>query len=445
MVKRCPATIRITIRMREISNPRLLAFEVLTKVEIEGLYSNIVLPQWLGRSKLSREDKALATELVYGSLRMRGRHDSLISKVSNRPLAEIEEKVLICVRLGVHQLTQMRIPSHAAIFETVEIAKRAVGKSSGSFVNALLRSIDSLNLPKNAVDEENIEYLTAEYSHPEWIISSYFDSLKSRAEVIKLLQANNAPTSPNLIAWPGLSTVDELISAGAEPIPNSHNGAIFNGNPGDIPAIRERRAGVQDYGSQIVVEKFLDTFEEDLKWLDMCAGPGGKSAYLSAYINQHSGDFVANEISEHRAELVNQVVKNHHVTQFDARRLPESLGDFDRILLDAPCTGIGALRRRPEVRWRRSLEDLKSLTQLQTELLDAAAARLTVDGILAYVTCSSHQAETTFQIRAFLKRHSHFQRIRVNDARTDTLGDLQLWTHRDSTDCMYLSLLRRVK
>lgn len=430
--------------MREISNPRLLAFEVLTEVEINNLYSNLVLPQWLSRSDLSKEDRALATELVYGSLRMRGRHDSLISKVSSRSLADIDPKVVICLRLGIHQLTQMRIPSHAAIFETVELAKRVVGQSSATFVNAILRNVDGRRSEEVALDSLTIEDLATEYSHPEWIVSSYMDSLKSKTEVTELLRANNKAASPNLVAWPGLSTLDELISSGADILSGSRNGAVFDGNPGEIPAIRERRAGVQDLGSQIVVEKFLDTFEDGLRWLDMCAGPGGKAAYISAFIEQNSGDFIANEISEHRAALVNQVVKTHQVTNFDARNLPESLGSFDRILLDAPCTGIGALRRRPEVRWRRTVGDLKNLTQLQGELLDAAAARLKPYGILAYVTCSSHQAETTFQTRSFLKRHPNFERVTVNDNRSDTLGDLQLWTHRDHCDAMYLSMMRKV-
>lgn len=430
--------------MREISNPRLLAFEVLTEVEINNLYSNLVLPQWLSRSDLSKEDRALATELVYGSLRMRGRHDSLISKVSSRSLADIDPKVVICLRLGIHQLTQMRIPSHAAIFETVELAKRVVGQSSATFVNAILRNVDGRRSDEVALDSLSIEDLATEYSHPEWIVSSYMDSLKSKTEVIELLRANNKAASPNLVAWPGLSTLDELISSGADILSGSRNGAVFDGNPGEIPAIRERRAGVQDLGSQIVVEKFLDTFEDGLRWLDMCAGPGGKAAYISAFIEQNSGDFIANEISEHRAALVNQVVKTHQVTNFDARNLPESLGSFDRILLDAPCTGIGALRRRPEVRWRRTVGDLKNLTQLQGELLDAAAARLKPYGILAYVTCSSHQAETTFQTRSFLKRHPNFERVTVNDNRSDTLGDLQLWTHRDHCDAMYLSMMRKI-
>lgn len=428
--------------MRAISDARLLAFEALVEVDIHGSYSNLILPKMLGKSSLSPEDRAFASELVYGSLRMKGRHDSLIERASNRSLAEIDAKVLIILRIGVHQLTQMRVPSHAAIYETVELAKRATGKSSGSFVNAILRNIDgkSDHIPNG---EDQLKQMSLEHSHPEWIVSSYLDSLKSTIEVEKLLQANNVPARPMLIAWPGRSTIDELVLSGASPIPDSPISAVCEGDPGAIPAIRERRAGVQDRGSQIVVERFLDTFEENLRWLDLCAGPGGKAAYLSSVVSQRSGDFVANEVSEERARLVRQVVIDFPVLSHDGRNLPDSLGLFDRILVDAPCTGIGALRRRPEVRWRRTLQDLKNLTTLQAELLDEAARKIRPNGVIAYVTCSSHQAETKFQIKSFLKRHPTFNRIAVQDSRIDTDGDLQLWTHRDGCDSMFLSLLRR--
>jgi 16S rRNA (cytosine967-C5)-methyltransferase len=192
-----------------------------------------------------------------------------------------------------------------------------------------------------------------------------------------------------------------------------------------------------------VVEKFLDTFETGLRWLDMCAGPGGKAAYLSSVIQMRGGEFIANEISRERSSLVKQVVGTSEVVNFDARKLPIELGSFDRILLDAPCTGIGALRRRPEVRWRRTVQDLRSLTELQSELLDAAATVLNSEGIIAYGTCSSHQAETTFQIRAFLKRHPNFSRIPVRDPRANSDGELQLWTHRDGCDSMFLAMLKK--
>jgi 16S rRNA (cytosine967-C5)-methyltransferase len=388
-------------------------------------------------------DKAFAAELVYGSLRLKARHDLYISKASTRSLEDIDTKVLIALRLGVHQLKEMRVPSHAAINETVELAKRVAGKSTGGFVNALLRKIDDFSMEDLALPTDMQARLAAEYSHPEWIVSSYFDSLKNQVEVERLLRANNLPARPTLIAWPGRSTQNELVEAGANVIEGSVVAASYDGDPGDIDAIRERRAGVQDLGSQIVVEKFLRTYQPGLRWLDLCAGPGGKAAYLSSYINLHEGEFIANEISSERAKLVTQVVEKSEVINHDGRNLPSEIGSFDRILIDAPCTGIGALRRRPEVRWRRTLQDLKNLTTLQSELMDAAALHLKSEGVLAYVTCSSHQAETKFQIRSFLKRNAEFTRVPIEDSRSDEDGELQLWPHRDNCDAMFLSMLQK--
>ena len=427
---------------RRIDDPRLLAFEVLAEVGLQGAYSNLILPKALSESILEANDRAFATELVYGTLRMQGRHDHFISAASDRSLEQIDPKALIVLRLGTHQLKQMRVPSHAAIYESVELAKKVVGKSTASFVNAILRKIDSLDFEQLSKPTQEYARLALEYSHPEWIVSSYFDSLKNSSDVISLLQANNNPAKPTLIAWPGLATQGELLEAGALAIATSSVAATFDGNPGDIAAIRERRAGVQDLGSQLVVEKFYDQFKPNLRWLDLCAGPGGKAAYLSALLKRDGGSLLANEISNERAKLVSQVMHHGEVNVSDGRSMPDELGKFDRILLDAPCTGIGALRRRPEVRWRRNLQDLKNLTQLQSELLESATRLLSPGGIIAYVTCSSHQAETKFQIRSFLKQHSNFTRINVQDERADIDGDLQLWPHRDGTDAMFLSLLR---
>ena len=429
--------------MRIVSDARLLAFEVLIEVEESGAYSNLLLPKSLSKSNLTKVDRAFTAELVYGSLRLKAKHDLYISKASTRSLKEIDTKVLITLRLGVHQLKEMRVPSHAAINETVNLAKKVAGKSTGGFVNALLRKIDELSIDNLDLPDEVQTRLAAEYSHPEWIVSSYFDSLKNQNEVEDLLRANNLPTRPTLIAWPGRSTQNELIEAGAKSIEGSAVAATYEGDPGDIDAIRQRRAGVQDLGSQIVVEIFLKTYQPGLRWLDLCAGPGGKAAYLSSYINLHEGEFIANEISSERAKLVAQVVEKSMVINHDGRNLPSEIGSFDRILIDAPCTGIGALRRRPEVRWRRSLQDLKNLSLLQSELLGSAALRLKSGGVLAYVTCSSHQAETKFQIRSFLKKNIEFSRVPIEDSRADLDGDLQLWPHRDDCDAMFISMLQK--
>jgi len=201
--------------MRTISNSRLLAFEAFAEVEIHGKYSNLILPKMLAQSTLSLEDRALVSELVYGTLRMQRRYDALITRSSTRSLSEIDEKVRIVLRLGIHQLTQMRIPSHAAIYETVDLAKRVVGKRCASFCNAILRKIDQDPTPLLESGDQ-LSTIALNHSHPDWIISSYMDSLKSLEEVESLARSNNIPAAPTLIAWPGRSTVDELIECGAQ-------------------------------------------------------------------------------------------------------------------------------------------------------------------------------------------------------------------------------------
>jgi 16S rRNA (cytosine967-C5)-methyltransferase len=413
--------------------PRQLAWELLFEVENSNLYSNIVLPKALGESGYEKRDKGLVTELVYGTLRMRGFCDSAIRIHLDRKLEDLDLKVLTTLRMGAYQLLVMRMPAHAAVDETVELAKIVSGKSAASFVNAIMRRISEN-------PDHNPEKLEDRYSHPTWIINALRDALGNDELVAAQLEADNEIANPTLIPWPDRATTEELQEAGAEQIPGSLRAFSYKGSPGEIAAIRERRAGVQDLGSQIVVEKFYETHEPNLRWLDLCAGPGGKAAYLDSLIG--NGEFIANEPGKERARLVEQVVRRAKITSFDGREIPNEVGTFDRILIDAPCTGIGALRRRPEVRWRRKATDLRALLALQGELLASAAAKLKVSGIIGYATCSPHLAETKLQVTDFLKRHQNFERISVG-SRADSDGDLQLWTFKDGTDCMFLSLLKR--
>lgn len=416
--------------MREIS-ARTLAWEVLLSVERDGAFSNILLPRRLRESSLSERDRGFTTELVYGSLRMRARCDAFIEAVSDRELSDIDLKLLIAIRLGVYQMKVLGMPVHAAINESVELAKNTSGRGASSFANAILRKVIETELGDGDLE--------VTFSHPEWIINSYRDALRDEAALSAQLEANNQPAAPTLIAWPGRCEISELLEAGAEPVEGSTRAVRYRGNPGDIPAIRERRAGVQDLGSQLVVENFLETDDGGLRWLDLCAGPGGKAAYLDCYLGEA---LVANEPVHERSELLRQVIRAARVTSFDGRFIPADLGGFDRILIDAPCTGIGSLRRRPELRWRRTPDQLRGLIALQSELLASAVSALRPGGIIAYATCSPHLAETKFQVRDFLRSNPNFHRIPVS-SHGDSDGDMQLWTYRDGTDSMFLSLLKR--
>ena len=414
---------------------RQIAFEILFEVNHKGAYSNILLSQTLRDSDLSPRDKAFVTNLVYGVLRNRNLLDDLDLKCADRNLDKIDSKLLEVLRMGTFQLHILKAPAHAAVNESVELAKIVAGKSTASFANAILRGITKVIESGTYTPEE----LSIQYSTPAWIINAFRDALPNEDQVIAQLKADNHGEASTLIAWPGRASTSELIDAGGVAVEASPYAVIFTGNPGDIPAIRERRAGVQDLGSQLVVERFYETGKPGMRWLDLCAGPGGKAAYLDSLIQD--GEFIANEISEERCRLVKQVVRTGTVINHDGRNLPSEFGDFDRILIDAPCTGIGALRRRPEIKWRRTPGDLPGLLLLQEELLNAAASRLRPNGVIGFATCSPHQAETKWQIKSFLKRNPQFSRLKVGkDADAD--GDMQMWTFRDKTDSMFLSLLQ---
>ena len=435
-------------------NPaRLLAFELVMQVNQEGAYANIRLPELLGKSKLNLADRAFCTELSYGTLRLQGRHDYIATKFLDRPLDEIDSKIVNLIRIGIHQLTKMRVAQHAAVSETVEVAKRVAGESKASYVNAILRKVSTHdnNLPE-LQNLQPLSRLAIEYSHPEWIVSAFHDLLKDWQMVEDLLAANNAPVMPDVVAWPGKSTLDELVKLGATPIKGHVNAANLNVIPMNFAPITERRAGVQDRGSQLVVENFLATFESGLSWLDMCAGPGGKAAYLynSLAIKDPQAKFLANEPVPHRAELVKRVVNNQQVISVDGTNASNFPELYDRILVDAPCTGLGALRRRPEARWRKNLKDLKELVLLQRQLLDSSYNLLKPNGVIAYVTCSPHIAETRGQVMDFLSGHKDMNILSLNDlpgAHLNGLlpdGSLQLWTHLDQSDAMFMVLFKKV-
>jgi len=443
---------RNTFKSPKPDAARLLAFDLLTEVNRNEGYSNLLLPQALNASKLEDRDRSLVTELLYGTIRMQGKHDWVLSQISDRPWSEVDPGIIDVCRLGVHQIHEMRIPDHAAVAATVEVARKRIGESKASFVNALLRSVTRKSIedwfsPLEAIIDP-VERFSIQYSHPEWIVSAYFDLLKDWDEVEAALKINNEPATPTLVSWPGFSTQQDLIDIGGEPTDFSPYGVHWKGNPGSLDLIKARKIGVQDEGSQLVAEVFARA-ADGASWLDLCAGPGGKAALLSSIARQRDIRFTANEISAARAVLVSQVVHGDRVLVSDGRTIGASSEKFDAILIDAPCTGLGALRRRPEVRWRRTLQDLRALTQLQRELVDSAIQALKPGGVLGYATCSPHLAETSIQIADIRKKHLEVRQIDVDQFLPPTLhgatrdGAMSLWTHKHGTDAMYLALFRK--
>lgn len=429
---------------------RLRAHEVLSAVEKDDAYANLVLPRAV--EDLGRRDAAFVTELVYGTLRLQRRYDAMIDEFAAQA-HRLQPAVRIALRLGAHQLTEMRVPVRAAVYETVELVRTVAGPAPINLANAVLRRI---------ADEEDWEGRIRSraggdavwFSHPDWIVSAFRHALAlegATGELFDLLDADNRPAPLTLVARPGAAT----RPADAEHTPISPWGFYSSGAPGRLPGVREGRVGVQDEGSQLMALLAAEAPVEgrDENWLDLCAGPGGKAALLAAMAGERGAFLTANEVAPHRAALVEKSVRPFadvvEVICDDGRTVGEAApGEFDRVLLDAPCTGLGSLRRRPEARWRRTTADLADLTRLQRELIDAAVAALRPGGVLTYVTCSPHPAEAASQVTDALRRHSLTvipapAPLHPLAAPYPLPGAVQLWPHRERTDAMFGVVLRK--
>ncbi|MEY3933437.1 MAG: hypothetical protein RLZZ606_36 [Actinomycetota bacterium] len=452
--------------MRVPITSRSVALDLLNKVTFEDSYANLVMPNLLEDAKLNTRDSALAQELAFSTIRWQLTYDFILGQVSSRPVNEIDAIVLNSLRLGCHQLLKMRIPAHAAINETVNLIRAVVGEKAVGFANGVLRRVSEksfeqwIDIAEDKAKSKN-EFLSIQYSHPEWIVRALTQSLTVDGladEIEDLLATDNHPAFVNLVALPGLSKVSDFESEGVRANTFSPFGfSIESGNPGDISEVRTGLARVQDEGSQIAAMALV-AFKEVKKnetWLDMCAGPGGKAALLAALAEQSSAHLVANEVQDHRAKLVESALRpfaDVEVTVSDGRTIGQlSPETYDRIIVDAPCSGLGALRRRPEARWRKSAEDLKTLTQLQFELVDSASKALKKGGLLLYVTCSPHLSETT----AVIDKAQRNLGLKVLDLTSELNSKLmdqtlpsgrktvQLYTHRDNTDCMFMAMMTK--
>jgi len=452
--------------------PRRIALEVITAVREDDAYANLLLPVKLARAKLSPADAALATELTYGTLRMRGYYDQVIAIAANRPIADIDPVVLDVLELAVHQLLSMRVATHAAVNESVEQARLVASRSATGFVNGILRTITRSEPEEwreqvlNGARDEDAR-LAAEYSHPVWIVRAFRRALLAdgvttdevEADLRDLLDADNLPARLGLVALPGLADRSDLDIPGRKTKRSPFGFVATAGDPAGIPQVAAGTVRVQDEGSQLaaLVLTRARPIQPGERWLDACAGPGGKAALLAAEARLGGAILTANEPVPARAKLVRNALAAipdpPQVWQEDGTRIgelhPES---FDRILVDAPCTGLGALRRRPEARWRKTPKDVAELADLQANLIDSAIKALRPGGILAYVTCSPHVAETRGQIAGALARWGTevsaldtarvFGEITGEQVDAQPLGSqVQLWPHTVQTDAMFIALL----
>ena len=479
-------------RTRAAEPTRFAAYTVLRAVA-DGAYANIELPTVLRDRRLDPRDAAFATELTFGTLRWQGLYDAIIAAASGRQVESIDPAVLDCLRLGTHQLLRMRVPAHAAADQSVGLAKVVAGAGAGGFVNAVLRRIGERDLDAwvDAVAPSGSDpaALAARHSHPAWVVAALRAALLGHGaatpesvhdELVALLESDNVPPEVHLVARPGLADVESLLAdrgAGeARPSALSRIGVVLgSGDPSRIAAVRDGRAAVQDVGSQLLALALAEAevrgggsgvgVETPERWLDLCAGPGGKAGVLAGLAVAAGADLTAVEVSPHRADLVRSSLRamteyaadsgrSIEVRTADGREIGEAEPTaYSRVLVDAPCTGLGALRRRPEARWRRTPADLAQLGPLQRALLASALDAVAPGGVVGYATCSPHLAETTFVVGDVLKKRSDVEVLDARPLFRDASGReiegvgpgpyVQLWPHRHGTDAMFFALLRK--
>jgi 16S rRNA (cytosine967-C5)-methyltransferase len=449
-------------RRKPLDPARRAAFHVLRAVSERDAYANLALPALLRERGITGRDAAFATELAYGTCRTRGLLDAVIASAAGRPPERINPVLLDLLRLGTYQLLRTRVEAHAAVSTTVEQAGIEFDSPRAGFVNGVLRSIaarderswiDELAPP---ADSDPVGHIAFVHAHPRWIAQAFADALGAdAAELDALLAVDDERPLVHLAARPGVLTAGDLAEVVDGTVGRYSPYAVYlpGGDPGQLDAVRDGVALVQDEGSQLVARALtLAPVDDDGgRWLDLCAGPGGKTALLAAIGTESGARVTAIEPNARRADLVEENTRGLPV---DLRRVdgrdPGIEPGFDRVLVDAPCTGLGALRRRPEARWRRQPGDVPALARLQRELLASAIKLTRPGGVVLYATCSPHLSETVGVVADVLRRHP----VTALDTRplfegVENLGSdagkgpyVQLWPHRHGTDAMFAAALK---
>ncbi|HEX7427868.1 MAG TPA: transcription antitermination factor NusB [Mycobacterium sp.] len=449
-------------RRKPMDPARRAAFDVLRAVSERDAYANLALPALLRERGITGRDAAFATELAYGTCRTRGLLDAVIAHAAGRLPEHINPVLLDLLRLGTYQLLRTRVDAHAAVSTTVEQAGIEFDSARAGFVNGVLRTIAARDEQSwvaelaPSADSDPVGHIAFVHAHPRWIGQAFADALGAdAAELDALLAADDERPLVHLAARPGVLTAGDLAEVVDGTVGRYSPYAVYlpGGDPGQLDAVRDGVALVQDEGSQLVARALTLAPVDDAggRWLDLCAGPGGKTALLAAIGTESGARVTAIEPNARRADLVEENTRGLPV---DVRRVdgrdPGIEPGFDRVLVDAPCTGLGALRRRPEARWRRQPGDVPALTRLQRELLASAIKLTRPGGVVLYATCSPHLSETIGVVADALRRHP----VTALDTRplfegVENLGSdagkgpyVQLWPHRHGTDAMFAAALK---
>lgn len=394
---------------------RDVALEVLVQVEKEHSYSNLQLNQALQGANLPRVDAGLATELVYGTIQRLNTIDGVLEQKVQRGLSKLKPWMRNLLRMTAYQLHYLdRIPAHAAINEAVTIAKRRGGQSMGGFANGVLRAImREPNLWDTPAGSDPVSRIVWEHSHPAWLVSNWIDAY-GEADTAAMCEANNRPphgsVRVNALRTNREKLLADMQEEGLHALPSSlsKDGIVAEG-AGNLALSKWYRNGelsVQDESSMLVVEALRP--EAGMRVLDCCAAPGGKTTHIAERMG-NTGEVVANDVHAHKVALIADQAERLGLTSVatlnvDASTLGRELpaGSFDAVLLDAPCTGFGVIRRKPDIKWAKRPEDVSSIASLQAELLDQAAQLVRPGGRLVYSTCTVERTENEDVVRRFL-------------------------------------------
>jgi 16S rRNA (cytosine967-C5)-methyltransferase len=452
---------------RRADPARRAAYDVLRAVADRDAYANLLLPALLTERGLTGRDAAFATELTYGTLRGRGTYDAILAACSDRD--QVDPPVREVLRLGAHQLLATRVGSHAAVATSVDLAKDVCGPRPSGFVNAVLRRVATRDLDAwteivaPGRDRDPSGYLAVRHSYPRWIVDAYRDALgeAAPAELEDALAAGNLRPDVTLALTPGPAGAKNPALDPAPDLTPTHWSPyglrLASGDP--APLVATGQMAVQDEASQLAALALARVdLDQDHLWLDLCAGPGGKARLLAGLAADRDARLVAADLRPHRAARVQEALRRIQagagltpaVLAADGQRAPWPAGTFDRALADVPCSNLGSLRRRPEARWRKTPDGVAALAAVQRGLLNAAIDSVRPGGVVAYVTCSPHLAETRDVVTAVADSRDDVTILdapavlsEVPDLRASDPRFAQFWPHRHGTDAIFLALLTR--
>lgn len=435
-------------------NARLAALKVLDEVEERGAYSHLAVNNTLRQGQWPEQEAGLLTELVYGTIQRKNTLDYFIRKRVKQPLSKLQLWVLNLLRISFYQLHFLdRIPAHAIVNEAVTIAKKRGHKGISGMVNGVLRNAirekDTFDWEAFSQPAEKIALI---HSHPQWLVERWMDQY-GETVTEAMCQANNQPPKSsirvNLLRHSREEYLAQLIEQGIDAAPSalSRQGVVINraGNLANRSGYREGNYSIQDESSMLVAD-ILDP-HPDMKVLDACAAPGGKTTHLAELMGDR-GEIWANDIHSHKIHLIEEQLRRLQLSCIrtitgDALKLNDrfDVGSFDRILLDAPCSGLGVIRRKPDIKWSKKASDIDGISRLQVQLLSCMAPLLKSGGRMVYSTCTVEKSENEQVIEQFLAAHPQFALDQESPLLTN--GMRQIYPQEYLSDGFFIAKLKK--